>query len=258
MDRLIPVTFRFPVALAGEAKRVSLLGPFNNWTPNMHALTRTGDFWWTITMSFPPGRVVYCFDVDGTTWLDPSDHGRTPNGRGSDFQIYSIRNVPPAPEPPSTVGPQKDVIPIQGGAPLFECGVEEAPEATILRPFGEIDLDTASLFREALTQSVAKEHSVIVDMSGVQYIDSIGIHALGEHAKYCKQHGDLLVLVAPRRPVQKVIRITHLDDAIPVLGSVEVALDLLRSRAKLPPQLVPNEPQPTVARRGRIPSTAEG
>jgi 1,4-alpha-glucan branching enzyme len=114
MDRLIPVTFRFPSVLAPEAQRVSLLGPFNNWTPNVHPLKRIGNAWWIITVYFPPeGRVVYCFDVDGTTWLDPNDNGRTPNGWGSE---YSVRNVEPISEQPSSLRPSKDKAPIQGGA----------------------------------------------------------------------------------------------------------------------------------------------
>ena len=71
MDGLTPVTFRFPVVLTLKAQRVSLIGPFNRWTPNVHPLARAGDYWWTITLYFPPGRrIVYCFDVDGAIWFD--------------------------------------------------------------------------------------------------------------------------------------------------------------------------------------------
>jgi len=53
-----------------------------------------------ITLYLPPGRTIYCFNVDGAYWLDPDDDGRVPNGWGSE---YSVRHVgasgPPAPEP---------------------------------------------------------------------------------------------------------------------------------------------------------------
>src|SRR4029077_15478851 len=81
--RIVPVTFRFPSVLAPSAERVSLLGPFNNWTRGVHALARINNGWGDRTVYLPPGaRVVYCFDVDGTIWLDPNDHARTPNGWG--------------------------------------------------------------------------------------------------------------------------------------------------------------------------------
>jgi 1,4-alpha-glucan branching enzyme len=102
MDRLVPVTFRFPSVLAPEAQRVSLLGPFNGWTPHVHLLERTENDW-VVTVYFPPeGRVVYCFNVDGTAWLDPDDHGRIPNGWGSE---YSVRNVEAISEPPTSRRP---------------------------------------------------------------------------------------------------------------------------------------------------------
>ncbi len=222
MDTLVPATFRFPSVLAPSARHVSLLGPFNNWTRGVHPLARTGNSWWIVTVYFPPGeRVVYAFDVDGTTWLDPNDHGRTPNGWGSE---YSVRNVEPIFEPPAPLRPAKVHVPIQRGAQVFECDVEETAETIILRPSGEVDLATVAAFRDALTTAAARGCSIVVDMSGIRYLDSCGIHALFDHAHACRQHDCSLMLVAPRDTVQKVIEITYLDDAIPVLASVEVAL----------------------------------
>lgn len=91
---LIPVTFRFPTVLTPRAQRVSLIGPFNRWTPNVHPLAREGDYWWTITMYFPPGRrIVYCFDVDGAIWFDPSHNEMTPNGRASECFVRGVEGI---------------------------------------------------------------------------------------------------------------------------------------------------------------------
>jgi len=98
MDGLIPVTFRFPAVLTPEAQHVSLIGPFNSWTPNAHPLARAGDYWWIITLYFPPGRrIAYCFDVDGVTWFDPNQNGTTPNGRESECSVRSIERIPELP-----------------------------------------------------------------------------------------------------------------------------------------------------------------
>jgi anti-anti-sigma factor len=224
---ILPVRFRFPGSLVPRARSVSVLDPFNGWTPSSHRLTKTLEGDWVITIRLSPGRVVYYFDVDGTTWLDPQDDGRIPNGWGSE---YSVRNVAPISEPPSSLRSLSDQVPIGGGAQVFEWRAEETPEATTLRPSGEMDLGTVSIFRDALTAATVRGRSKVVDMRGIEYMDSCGIHALLEHAESCKQHGGLLVLVAPNAPVQKIIEITGLDDAMPVLASVEVALDLLRAR----------------------------
>lgn len=137
---------------------------------------------------------------------------------------------------PSPLHQTKDRVPIRGGGQLFACGAEETPEATILRPSGEVDLATISAFRDALAQAAAQGRSIIVDMSGIGYIDSTGIHALVDQAACAKESGDLVVLAAPTPTVRRVMDIVNLNAAIPVLASVEVALDLLRSRAKLSTQ----------------------
>jgi len=87
---LVPVTFQFPLTLAPEANRVAIRGPFNGWNPNTHLLSKAREDCWTITLYLPPGRVIYCFDVDGAAWLDPNDEGRVPNCWGSE---YSVRVV---------------------------------------------------------------------------------------------------------------------------------------------------------------------
>ena len=87
---VVPVTFRFPAGLAPGARRVSVVGSFNRWDPAVHPMRRSADSDWTITVYLSPGRVVYTFSVDGTTWLDPADDGRIPNGWGSEYSVRQI------------------------------------------------------------------------------------------------------------------------------------------------------------------------
>lgn len=159
---------------------------------------------------------------------DPNDHGRKLNGWGSE---YPVRTVEPISESSSSLRRPKSQVPIRSGAQVFECSAQETPEAVILRPSGEVDLATVSAFRDALTAAAARGRSIVVDMSGIKYVDSSGIHALIDYTNACKQRSNHLIIVALRGTVQKVIEITNLERAILVRASVEVALDLLRSRA---------------------------
>jgi anti-sigma B factor antagonist len=219
MDRLIPVTFRFHSVLAPAAQRVSLLGPFNNWTPNVHPLKRTGNGWWIVTVYFPPrGRIVYCFDVDGTIWLDPNDQGRIPNDWGSE---HSVRNVP---ETPSTLHPPKLLAPIQGGAQILEWTTEGTPEAIVLRPSGEVDIATVSLFGDPLTEAVKANSRVIVDMSAIQYIDSTGVNALVQVHKLSQERGHHFVLVVPPGIVQEVLSLMDIGKVIPIFPKLQDAV----------------------------------
>jgi len=87
---VVPIVFRFPGTLAPAANHVAILGPWNGWNPRAHVLAKDPQGFWTITLYLPPGRTIYCFNVDGAYWLDPNDDGRVPNGWGSE---YSVRYV---------------------------------------------------------------------------------------------------------------------------------------------------------------------
>ena len=93
-DTIVPVAFHFPGSLAPCAQRVAVSGSFNAWNTESHRLTKTPQGEWTVTVFLPPGRVVYCFDVDGTPWLDPGDDGRIPNSWGSEYSVRNVRSAP--------------------------------------------------------------------------------------------------------------------------------------------------------------------
>jgi Glycogen recognition site of AMP-activated protein kinase len=93
MNRLVPVTFRFPAHLAPEAQTVSVVGPFNGWNSTAHPLRRACNTDWQITIYLSPGRVVYMFRVDGVMWFDPDDEGRIPNSWGSEYSLRQVTSV---------------------------------------------------------------------------------------------------------------------------------------------------------------------
>lgn len=89
-DIVLPVMFRFPRRLAPSARHVAVTGSFNGWDPQAHRLKPARDGDWVITVHLPPGRVVYCFWVDGTSWLDPAEQGRIANGRGFAYSVQYV------------------------------------------------------------------------------------------------------------------------------------------------------------------------
>ena len=81
--------------------------------------------------------------------------------------------------------------------------------STVLAVDGEVDAATVDQFRQALLEA---QHSrrVVVDLSGVTFMDSTGINALvGAHHRM-SQDGELR-LVGLRSNVQRVFEITGLD-----------------------------------------------
>jgi 1,4-alpha-glucan branching enzyme len=91
ITQLVPVTFRFRCGIASRANQIVLLGSFNGWSPKTHLLRKTPEGDWAVKIDLPPGRTVYCFDVDGAYWFDPNEEGRIPNGWGSEYSVRYIR-----------------------------------------------------------------------------------------------------------------------------------------------------------------------
>lgn len=120
----------------------------------------------------------------------------------------------------------RELLPISGGAlgGLLECQIEQAALAVIVRPAGEVDLQTVPILRNALTAAVSAGRHVIVDLSNVAYIDSTGFRELLAHRRLCRERDLLMVLVNPRQTVRKVIDSLNFYQMLSLFPSVEAAL----------------------------------
>jgi len=88
---------------------------------------------------------------------------------------------------------------------------------------GELDLiDTAAVAAE-LTAVAAREPGIIVDLVGLEFIDSSGVAALVRGRRQAWQAGGGLVLAAPQRNVIRVLTVTRLTDSFCVYATVEEA-----------------------------------
>jgi anti-anti-sigma factor len=81
---------------------------------------------------------------------------------------------------------------------------------------GDVDIATSDAFFAALSALVASAHSpAYVDLSNVTYIDSSGLNALVRVSQELERDVKL-VLVAPSRPVRRMLALSGLE------GSFEV------------------------------------
>jgi anti-sigma B factor antagonist len=90
---------------------------------------------------------------------------------------------------------------------------------------GELDIMDAAEVAAALTAVTAREPQIIVDLAGLEFIDSSGVAALAHGRRQARQAGGYLILAAPRRDVMRVLAITRLADAFSVYATVEEAAD---------------------------------
>ena len=95
---------------------------------------------------------------------------------------------------------------------------------TVVEPKGEIDLYTAPKLKEQLTRLLEQgRERLVVNLDGVEFLDSTGLGVLIGSLKRCREADGELALAAPRETVQKVLRVTGLDKVFPIHQTVDQA-----------------------------------
>ncbi|MFP5298207.1 MAG: anti-sigma factor antagonist [Actinomycetota bacterium] len=89
---------------------------------------------------------------------------------------------------------------------------------------GEIDVYTAPKLREKLIELVSEgSYDVIVNLEGVDFLDSTGLGVLVGALKRVKAHDGSLSLVCTQDKILKIFKITGLTKVFPIHDSVEDA-----------------------------------
>lgn len=80
------------VFIAPSAKRVSLVGDFNNWDKSATPLRRENENGlWTVSVPVSHGRHQYAFMIDGERWmLDPSAPKSVENSYGTPNSVVTV------------------------------------------------------------------------------------------------------------------------------------------------------------------------
>ena len=95
---------------------------------------------------------------------------------------------------------------------------------TLVELSGEADVTNSDQLRDLLDAEVAKEPGhLIIDLSGLRFMDSSGLHALLRANRGLDRQGGVLSLVAPQEAVARMLRLTAADRLIPVYATVEEA-----------------------------------
>jgi anti-sigma B factor antagonist len=112
---------------------------------------------------------------------------------------------------------------------------------TVVSVTGEIDVYTAPTLRERLNELVAEgEYHLVVDMAGVDFLDSTGLGVLVGGLKRTRAHEGTLQLVCDQEKILKVFRITGLTKVFPIHSTL---VEALTSSSAQPPGVPPAEDQ---------------
>jgi anti-sigma B factor antagonist len=98
-------------------------------------------------------------------------------------------------------------------------------EHTVLEVAGEVDVYTAPGLRDRVSDLLdGGQHQLIIDLGGVEFLDSTGLGVLVAGLNRAREVGGSMSLVCPQERVLKLFRITGLDEVFTVHGTVDEAL----------------------------------
>jgi anti-anti-sigma factor len=94
---------------------------------------------------------------------------------------------------------------------------------TVVRLAGEADVTTRALAEVLAAEAAKRPRLLLVDVSGLSFIDSAALHELVRAHRKLRADGGRLALVAPSGAVARILQLSALDQVIPVHASAEEA-----------------------------------
>lgn len=102
--------------------------------------------------------------------------------------------------------------------------VDDRNGFTVLSVRGEVDVYTAPRLREKLVELVSEgKYRIVVDLEGVDFLDSTGLGVLVGGLKRLRSHDGDLTLVCTQHRILKVFEITGLTKVFAIHDSVDTA-----------------------------------
>lgn len=98
---------------------------------------------------------------------------------------------------------------------------ETRDAVAVVSPSGDVDLEVSQQLRGVLLERIEQAGDVIVDMSGVGYIDSSGIAALIEAFQTARKRQRRFALARVPERALRVLKIARLDRVFPLLERVD-------------------------------------
>ena len=111
-----------------------------------------------------------------------------------------------------------------------DAGGDDGP-VLVMRLSGDLDVASAPQLRQMLVRTVAESEGsplVVVDLGGIDFLDSTGLGVLLGAVKRVRGQGGELALCRAEPQVRKVFEITHVIEILPIHHDVSSAVASVR------------------------------
>jgi anti-anti-sigma factor len=102
---------------------------------------------------------------------------------------------------------------------LLTISVDATDQVTVLVLEGEADAFSVGELDSALARAVQRKVPVVVDVSGLGYIDSSAFRAIYQ----ASEHGPVSIVVSPGAVLARTVRLAGISARIPIFPDVETA-----------------------------------
>jgi anti-sigma B factor antagonist len=109
---------------------------------------------------------------------------------------------------------------------LLDIQIDLDAGCTVCRPVGELDAFTVSQFRQSLAE-LASSPRLLIDLSGVPFVDSAGLGALIGGVRRVRELGGEVVVACPRPTLTRLLRTTGFDRIVTVTATPQEAMQVL-------------------------------
>jgi anti-sigma B factor antagonist len=104
----------------------------------------------------------------------------------------------------------------------FEIAVEEHEEFVLVGLVGEVDMAAFGAVESTLLPLEKRFPSVIIDLRGVSFLDSMGLRAIISADARAREEDFALKIVRGPEQVQKLLYLTGLDKILPLIDASEL------------------------------------
>ena len=105
---------------------------------------------------------------------------------------------------------------------MLDIHIDLDAGCTVCRPIGDLDAFTVSQFRQSLAE-LATSPRVLIDLSGVPFVDSAGLGALIGGIRRVRELGGEVAVACPRPTLTRLLRTSGFDRIVTVAATVEDA-----------------------------------
>ena len=103
--------------------------------------------------------------------------------------------------------------------------VQDYNDVTVVELQGELDGEFSGLFERYITDIISQDKTnIVIDMSGVGFIDSQGLEILLWARDYCNQNRRELRLAGLDENCTRILEITRLDNEFDLYGELTEAV----------------------------------